>query len=617
MKAERKQLEKVSRKKKRKKSVAAPVVQLVQPTQLKISYEALAQVRSLKPQPSQLYTATPGFNPKVFAPARPPPGVVPRGSVPMALDEDLGAWAGAWSSNAWSENLIWLGYPFLAELAQRAEYRQITETLAKEMTRRWIRVSAKGDDDKTERIDAINEALDKHQIRQKFRRLAELDGFFGRGHLYIDTGITNDLEQLKTALVLDRRLNDKGFLQGFRVVEPMWLYPGTYNSSDPLAEDFYRPHTWYVFGKEVHASRIRPLVSRELSDMLKPAYAFSGLSMSQLARPYIDNWLRTRQSVSDLVHAFSVSGLKTDLSTILQGGSAENMMMRAQLYAQTRDNMGMMLVNKDTEEFFNVSTPLGTLDHLQAQAQEQLASVSHIPLIVLLGITPSGLNASSDGEIQIWAQYVRSMQEHLFDDPLRFVIDAIQLDLFGDVDPDIDFDYEPLRELSEAEEATARKTDAETDATYVNSGVLAPDEVRAKLAADPDNAYAGLDLSGPAPEPIAPPDSSAVPPDGDPLGGPPDAPGGAPAATANRASGRFGDASGDALGAVAAAIAARRQKGAKDETAYEHWWEGTDPPSPALEDVAAAIADLHTLLPASPGGGLLSEAPAAPDEPTE
>jgi hypothetical protein len=25
-----------------------------------------------------------------------------------------------------------------------------------------------------------------------------------------------------------------------------------FNAMDPLAEDFYLPHTWYVFGKEVH-----------------------------------------------------------------------------------------------------------------------------------------------------------------------------------------------------------------------------------------------------------------------------------------------------------------------------------------------------------------------------
>ena len=64
--------------------------------------------------------------------------------------------------------------------------------------------------------------------------------------------------------------------------KPTWSYPGVYNSSDPLAEDFYKPHTWYVFGKEVHRSRFLTLLSREVPDMLKPAYSFGGISMSQL-----------------------------------------------------------------------------------------------------------------------------------------------------------------------------------------------------------------------------------------------------------------------------------------------------------------------------------------------
>jgi hypothetical protein len=55
-----------------------------------------------------------------------------------------------------------------------------------------------------------------------------------------------------------------------------------------------------------------------------------------------------------------------------------------------RSNAGTFALDKETEEFFNVSTPLGTLDALQAQSQEQMSSVSGIPLIILLGITPRG-----------------------------------------------------------------------------------------------------------------------------------------------------------------------------------------------------------------------------------
>src|SRR4051812_33988614 len=101
-----------------------------------------------------------------------------------------------------------------------------------------------------------------------------------------------------------------------------------------------------------------------------------------------------------------------------------------------------------------------------------MAAVSHTPLIVLLGITPSGLNASSDGELQTWAAWVRSMQEHLFDDPLRRVIEVIQLNEWGEIDPAIGFDYEPLRELSDTELAAARRQEADTHAIYVNAGVV-------------------------------------------------------------------------------------------------------------------------------------------------
>lgn len=531
---------------------------------MKVSAEALGRSR-LAPTSGLGVTSSPLTGAPAFRAAPPPPGVVPEGVRPMAMDEDLGQWAHGLSG--WTENLTWLGMPFLAELAQRAEYRQITETIAKEMTRRWVKVTASGDQDKTERVSAIEDALKKHKIRQKFRHLAELDGFFGRGHLYVDTGQTAERDLLKVPLILDRRTFEPGSLRGFRVVEPAWTYPGVYESMDPLAEDFYAPRTWYVYGKEVHRSRLITFVSREVPDLLKPSYQFGGVSMSQLARPYVDNWLRTRQSVSDLVHSFSTMILATDMADVLQAGGAQALFDRIELFNNLRDNRGTMALDKDREELTNVITPLGTLDHLQAQAQEQMAAVSHIPLIVLLGITPSGLNASSDGELQAWAAWVKSMQEHLFDDPLDRVIKCIQIDQWGEIDPDIGFDYEPLRELSDAERSAARKQDADTHAVYVNAGVIAPEEVRQAIAEDDNSPYAGVDLSGPPPEP---PQAEE-----DPLGGPPDAPGGPGAPPGSNPPpggpgmpGEAQDAPDDAASGLAAAIAARRA-----DAVYKHWWQ--------------------------------------------
>lgn len=61
------------------------------------------------------------------------------------------------------------------------------------------------------------------------------------------------------------------------------------------------------------------LISRPVPDMLKPAYNFGGLSLVQIAEPYVNNWLRTRDSVGDMLHSFSLSGIMTDMSQALTG----------------------------------------------------------------------------------------------------------------------------------------------------------------------------------------------------------------------------------------------------------------------------------------------------------
>jgi phage-related protein (TIGR01555 family) len=251
----------------------------------------------------------------------------------------------------------------------------------------------------------------------------------------------------------------------------------------------------------VHASRLMMFASREVPDLLKASYNFGGLSLSQLAEPYVNNWLRTRDSVSDMVHAFSVSGIKTNMASTLAGGGGDDLITRVQLFNTMRDNRGVFLLDKDSEEFFQFNTPLSGLDALQAQAQEQMSSVSNIPLVVLLGITPSGLNASSDGEISVFHDHIRSMQEAIFSDNLNRVFEIIQLSKFGAIDPDITFEFEPLDEMDPLQQAQIRTADASTDSTLIAAGVISADDSRARLAADPASLYAGLeineDLGGP------------------------------------------------------------------------------------------------------------------------
>lgn len=59
-------------------------------------------------------------------------------------------------------------------------------------------------------------------------------------------------------------------------------------------------------------------MSHDVLDILKPTYNFGGLSLAQMTKPYVDNWLRTRQSVSDQINAFSVVALSTNMVSYQQ-----------------------------------------------------------------------------------------------------------------------------------------------------------------------------------------------------------------------------------------------------------------------------------------------------------
>lgn len=436
--------------------------------------------------------------PNIFAPYEPPKSVAPA----MAMDSSF-ADTMAWALGGLTQQTGvtgFLGYPVLSELAQRPEYRRISEILAMEMTRKWVKLSHDGDDDKSEKIKAIETAMDRLHVRDVFREAVEQDGFFGRGHIYLDFGVTDDREELRQSIgdgwnSASRLKVSKDSFRRLKSVEAVWCYPNDYNSFDPLRPDWFHPTTWLVQGKEVHSTRLLTIIGREVPDLLKPAYSFGGLSLSQMAKPYVDNWLRTRQSVADLISSFSVFVLKTNLvENLATDPNGDQLFKRADFFNNLRDNRGLMITDKELEDFANVSTSLSTLDALQAQTQEHLASVSGIPLVKLLGIQPAGLNASSEGELECFYTWINALQEKMLSEPLRTVIGFIQLSLFGEVDPAITFSWEPLGDVSELEAAQIRKTNAETGQVLIAGKVISPEEERQRIASDDDSIYDNIDV---------------------------------------------------------------------------------------------------------------------------
>lgn len=486
--------------------------------------------------------------PNPFEPAVPPPGVVGDGKpkIPqiamdaakafdMAADQGpegvvgspwVGGYGAGYFASAYAEGQEWLGYAVLALLSQRPEYRVMTDTYATEMTREWIEFKSKSEDrDKQPKINELKERLDELRLKQVVKAAIENDGFQGRGQIYIDTG-DDDPDELKSPIGSGGRATQAKFgrdgmahdfvpdglrgdpdrpparsrIRGLAAIEPMWCFPSQYNADDPLKPDWYRPEVWWVMGREVHRSRLLTFISNPVPNMLMPAYSFGGLSRTQMAKPYVDFWLRNRTSSSDLLNNFAQWVLSTDLGVTTMDEGSE-LLQRVLTANVVREGQGIFVVNKESEEVDIKAAPLGGVKDLVGQSAEHMTVPNQIPIVKFFGNQPSGLNADSEGVIRLWYDRVHSLQESLIREPIQTIVDLVQVELWGEADDDIEFEFVQLWQLDEAGKAAIQLTKSQIIETDISSGIVTTDEARLARARDPDSIYAGLDLHEPLPEP--------------------------------------------------------------------------------------------------------------------
>lgn len=478
-----------------------------------------------------------------IVPYVPPPGVLPskaviaqhnamaHGGRPfLAMDNmTTGSNFYGWLNSVGAPGVGFPGYAYLSELSQRSEYRSPAETIASECTRKWIKFISRSKDPKaSDKFKKLEAAFKRFDVRQVWRKAKELDLFMGRSQIYIDIDGSDDPTVKAQPLEITDKTVGKDKLRGFKVIEPVWTTPLTFNSSDATAPDFYVPEAWYALGTRIHASRLITLISRPVPDILKPAYNFGGISLTQLMEPYVLRWLKTVDGVNRLINNFSIMVLKTNMNAVLQGKAVDGigLLGRSTLFSRTRDNQGLMMIDKNSEEMQEVSASLGGLSELQAQAQEHMAAPSHIPLVKLTGITPSGLNASSEGEITVFHEFIGAEQENTIEPGLDVMFDLIQLNEFGSIDEDLDYEFVELVETTRKEVADTRKANADLIGALIDKNIIDNDEGREALRMDPDSGF--THLTGDAPEPQTDPNmidpetgQPYAPPPGEEDDGPP------------------------------------------------------------------------------------------------
>ena len=385
-----------------------------------------------------------------------------------------------------------IGYPLCSELAQYGLMQAGVQTLADEMTRKFPEFSGPSEDASADAAKAMNDEMDRLNVRAHFHRMAEYCGYFGGGLLFIDLG-RNDPGELAKPISLTPEFIAPGSVKRLVPVEPISVGPLSYNSTDPLKPDYFQPGQWFVVGRgPVHSSRFLRFVKNEPPLLLRPAYNFLGIPDVQMALDYMVHFTETRESAARLLKKFSLTIVKTNVDALLYGSDDSDVRRRIAHLARERDNDGVYAISYEDEDVVQLNTPLSGVTDIVRQALEMLACIWRIPVIKFLGISPSGMNATGESDIRSFYDHVGSQVQKIFGHPLAQLSTLMQLNLLGEVRDDVRYTWPSLWEMTEREKAEVNKIKADTDAIYLDRYTVDQEEARSALSTDENSRYAGI-----------------------------------------------------------------------------------------------------------------------------
>ena len=170
-----------------------------------------------------------------------------------------------------------------------------------------------------------------------------------------------------------------------------------------------------------------------------------------------------------------------NLAELIASQCADNQVMkRLDILNLTKGATNTMILDAE-EKYEKASTNISGIPELLDRFMLALSAVSGIPVSLLFGRSAAGMNSTGDNDVRNFYDMVKQEQESKLKPVLEKLTRYIMLSKngpFGGNEPENwSIQFVPLWQNTEEQEAIVRKIVAETDAIYLDRGVLDPAEV--------------------------------------------------------------------------------------------------------------------------------------------
>lgn len=374
-------------------------------------------------------------------------------------------------------------------------------------------------DDK-ESAELLSARFEELQVEQKFYDALCKERAFGGSAIF---PVARDTSP---QLDLPLREHEIAGVSHLQVFEARELKPATWYT-DPLDPKFGEPETYWLFprarggvtsghGTLIHESRLIVCGGVRVSRDQVSAESWGDSVLQRphdVLRDFGVSWAAVGVMLTDFSQAtMSIKGL----AELIAQDKDEVIRNRLKAVELARSTVRMTLVDAE-EQYERKQTPVSGLADLLDRFESRLAAAADMPITVLMGRSPAGLNATGESDIRLFYDRVGVYQRLTLRPRLERLVGILMRDRLGPTrgrEPDTwSVEFAPLWQPSAQEQATTRKTIAETDQVYYQMGAVSADEIaRSRWGGDSFSPDMSIDFENRASleEPISDEESRAL-----------------------------------------------------------------------------------------------------------
>jgi len=189
-------------------------------------------------------------------------------------------------------------------------------------------------------------------------------------------------------------------------------------------------------------------------------------------------------SAANLINRAALRTIGVDRlrEVVAAGGEAyEGLVAQFEAMRTFQSNEGITLLDK--EDIFTQTTyTFAGLSDMLLQFYQQLSGAANIPLIRLLGQSPSGLNGGGDDDIRMYYDNIKAQQEAKLRNGWEMILKLLWRSEIGEDSPDdLQFNFVPLWQMSSTDKMNNAKTCAETVIGAYEAGLTKKDTALKEL----------------------------------------------------------------------------------------------------------------------------------------